>query len=99
MEYDELNRIIKKISDEENISYTYDINKNNSLSMMETKSSITNYTYDNRLRKVSEINIRDGIKFIMNYSYDAMDRITLKILPDKSNITYNYNNNPQYKRF
>ncbi|MBS3075847.1 hypothetical protein J4429_05310 [Candidatus Pacearchaeota archaeon] len=92
MEYDELNRIIKKISDEENISYTYDINKNNSLSMMETKSSITNYTYDNRLRKVSEINIIDGIKFIMNYSYDAMDRITLKILPDKSNITYNYNN-------
>ena len=92
MQYDELNRIIKKSSPEENITYIYDINKNNTISQIQTISSTINYTYDNRTRKISEIKIFNGIKFIINYSYDSMDRVILKILPDKTNVTYVYNN-------
>ncbi|MBR9704633.1 hypothetical protein GOV12_04420, partial [Candidatus Pacearchaeota archaeon] len=89
--YDELNRIIKKNNSEEEIIYIYDKNQNNTLSSVESINLIVNYSYDNRLRKVSEQKLIDGIGFVLNWSYDAMNRVIVNNLPEGSEITFNYN--------
>jgi len=91
MVYDELNRILSKNSSSENITYKYDSNLNGTLSEINDPQFTMKYTYDNRLRKISETKIIDGRSFISNWNYDAMDRVISKILPNGENITNTYN--------
>ncbi|MBI2449536.1 right-handed parallel beta-helix repeat-containing protein [Candidatus Pacearchaeota archaeon] len=93
LQYDELNRLIKKNSSSENITYVYDRNKNNTLSEVRINNIIMNYTYDDRLRKIKEEKIIDGKRFILNWTYDSLNRIVIKQLPDRSSIKYHYSIN------
>ncbi len=91
MDYDELNRLTKKNSMGENITYTYDLDKIGTISKVQTSDLIINYTYDNRLRKIKEEKTIDGTKFVLNWTYDSMDRVVSEFLPDRNNVTYVYN--------
>ncbi len=96
--YDKLNRIISKNSSVENVTYAYDLFLNETLSKVQNTNNFTiNYSYDNRLRKISEIKTIDGKSSTTNWAYDSMDRIILSILPDGKNITYGYNNQSKIK--
>ena len=93
--YDELNRKIKEISSQENITYVYDVDLNNTLSRIETEHFTANFTYDDRLRKVKEEKIIDGLSFITQWTYDSADRVISKRLPSGEHINYTYDEQGQ----
>ena len=90
--YDELNRLTKKNSSSESFTYTYDSAINGTLSGVSGANYTSNYTYDQRLRKTTETATIATQTVTFNYTYDSMDRIKVKLLPDGLNITYSYNN-------
>lgn len=92
MDYDELNRVTRKSTSSSTINFYYDLDTIGTLSRIESPVEITYHDYDNRLRAVKEKKVIDGIEFITEWTYDSMDRVTSKKLPDGTIITYNYNN-------
>jgi len=90
--YDYLDRLKKK-QGAETIDYIYDGGgKIGTLTNVAMWNYVVNYAYDNRLRLISESKTIDGARYITNYEYDAMDRITKKTLPDGTQMIYTYNN-------
>ena len=89
--YDGLNRPVEKISPEGEIRFVYDIGKKGTLSSVSSPEITVDYGYDDRLRKIREINRISRQSFATSYEYDAMDRVTRKILPNKEVISYIYN--------
>ncbi len=93
--YDELNRLTRKNSSLEFYNYTYDTQLNGTLSSVKSINNTINYTYDARLRKISQMkNITDNITMI-NFTYDSLDRITQILLPNSDSINLTYNNQNQ----
>jgi YD repeat-containing protein len=90
--YDELDRIKTKSTNEESINYFYDDNKQGTLSSVQTPFITKNYKYDDKLRSIEEEKVIDGISFKTKYSYDSMDRVVSKTLPNGDIINYDYNN-------
>ena len=86
MNYDELNRIRSK----NNINYYYD-EIIGTLSKITSPQLTTKYYYDNRLRTIKEEKIIDGKTFITSLSYDPMDRIISKTLPNNEVMQFSYN--------
>ena len=95
LSYDQLNRIINKNSTNQNITYTYDREKNSSLSEIKTINLIINISYDDRLRKINEDKSIDSIKFNTIWTYDDLNRITSVKTPEGVTTTYNYNSQGQ----
>ncbi|PIN95424.1 hypothetical protein COU56_01595 [Candidatus Pacearchaeota archaeon CG10_big_fil_rev_8_21_14_0_10_31_9] len=94
LSYDGLNRITNKSSDNEEIIYLYDANKNNTLAQIKINSNgniiTNNFSYDDRLRKIQEIKIIEDKLFLTVFSYDDLNRVKTKTLPDKNIQTYSY---------
>ena len=91
IQYDSLNRIIVKNSSSQNITYFYDIEKNNTLSAVIAPSYQRNYTYDQRYRIETETKVIDESKFSTELTYDSADRITSQKNPDNAQTIYIYN--------
>lgn len=96
MKYDQLNRVTEKNASSINVSYTYDLSKNNTLSQVIISDSLSNttvnYTYDDRLRNIEERKLVNNNLFITNNTYNPTDKILSKITPDKTIINNTYNN-------
>ncbi|MBU0962688.1 MAG: VCBS repeat-containing protein, partial [Nanoarchaeota archaeon] len=96
MKYDSLNRIVEKNTSISNITYIYDIGKNNTLSQVRIYDGITNttinYTYDDKLRKIKEIKIINNNLFMTNITYTSSDNILSEVTPNGLKINYTYNN-------
>jgi YD repeat-containing protein len=90
MNYDELSRVISKLTSS-TINFYYDEGTIGTISRIESPVEITYYNYDNRLRKIKQRKLIDGIEFTSEWTYDSMDRISSKKLPDGTIITYDYN--------
>lgn len=90
--YDELNRV-KTIDypTDTDVLYAYDIGKIGTLSSINDASGITTFTYDNRLHKVSETRVLDGITWNTQYTYDSADRLVNRTNPDGEVVRYGYN--------
>lgn len=96
LSYDQLNRLINKNRDPDEIRYTYDSHKNGTIfeanmSKYAIRTSQIRYNYDDRLRMIGEIKIMDNIAFNTSFAYDAMDRIISMISPDGFTTIYSYN--------
>lgn len=93
--YDELNRLTRRNSSIEFFNFMYDVGLNGTLSGVKGVDFIANFTYDNRLRKLSETkNITSNIT-VINFSYDSMDRIVQVLLPNNYTINLTYNDQNQ----
>jgi len=93
--YDSLNRVTSKSASGGNVSYTYDTNDKGTLFKVTNTYGEKNFTYDDRYRVISQKERRYTLSFVTNYSYDSMDRVTQKTMPNGVVIAYNYSNNTQ----
>ncbi|MEA2037979.1 MAG: MopE-related protein, partial [Nanoarchaeota archaeon] len=91
-QYDELNRPTKKSTSDITANYYYDSGTVGTLYRVTDSNLDTTFQYDNRFRLIDEQKIIDGITFNIAYTYDSMDRLTSKTLPDGSTISYSFNN-------
>ncbi len=89
IQYDELNRIKSKSSTQQVIYYYYDGVKG-TLTKITAPGIAIDYNYDDRLRKTKEDFSIDGKTFTIEWTYDAMDRITDEKIPDNSVVSYQY---------
>jgi YD repeat-containing protein len=90
--YDELNRPISKKNNDINEEYIYDREVNGTLSEIRTNDIVKKFSYDIRMRVISEQRIIDGQSFNFSFTYDNMDRIISKTLPNGEKIVYSYDN-------
>lgn len=91
--YDELDRISKTdYPTDTDIVYTYDGNsKLGTLTSVTDGSGSTQYTYDNRLRKLTEKVFLSASNWTTTFTYDSMDRVVTRKNPDNEIVTYAYN--------
>lgn len=89
-EYDDLNRLKELCSSDGTIHYRYDHDQNNNLIKVDdlVHGLQTHRIIDNNDRMISE-ELGTGLKF--TYAYDPRSRIKQVILPDLSEVNYNYN--------
>jgi len=80
-----------RLSTDTDITYQYDTGKIGTLSQQTDAAGTVNYIYDNRLRKIQEQRITDGITWTTQYAYDAADRMTSRINPDGETVSYAFN--------
>ncbi|HZX45435.1 MAG TPA: hypothetical protein VFF28_07180, partial [Candidatus Nanoarchaeia archaeon] len=90
LSYDELDRLSKKSSPGIDTEYFYDIVTIGTLYKITHPGIETIFQYDSRLRLIDEQKKIEGIVFNAHYSYDSMDRLASKTLPDNSVIEYSY---------
>ncbi|MEK6861517.1 MAG: transposase [Nanoarchaeota archaeon] len=88
--YDSLNRKFEDKNVNENISYVYDINKKLTLGLVLAPSMNMSYTYDDRLRKITENKTIDGFIFAQTLSYDSADRVLTKSILGTPMINFTY---------
>ena len=89
-EYDGIDRLKRKNSSAEVIDYEYDLIINNTLSRVNSSYFETNYSYDNRLRKIGEIKRIGNETFELEWTYDSLNRTVSENL-DGNIINYSYN--------
>jgi YD repeat-containing protein len=93
--YDTLNRVTQKDASGVTVSYAYDTNANGTLFKVTNSYGEKNFTYDDRYRVIRQQEKRFGFTFNTNYTYDSMDRLLTKTMPNGVVIAYNYSNNTQ----
>jgi len=91
MAYDVLDRMLLKNSSKKTVIFIYDQQLNSTLSRVEMPFSITDYSYDQRLRKRTEVKNVSNAIFNLQWYYDALDRTKSKVLPNGSVINFSYN--------
>jgi RHS repeat-associated protein len=93
-EYDEINRLKKtNYPTDTDVVYTYDGNsKKGTLTSVTDAAGTVAYTYDNRLRKLSEARTVNGTTKTTQFAYDPIDRVTTQTNPDNEVITNAFNN-------
>lgn len=94
LEYDKLNRLIKRIALEGEVIWKYDkqiIGKVDSV--IDASGNITAYEYDDFARVISESQTIKGIKYKNNFIYDEFSRLETKIFPKGYKVKYHYINN------
>ncbi len=89
--YDELNRPVRKTTLGGVTAFVYDREKAGTLSSVSSPEVITIYSYDERLRTTRESSTVNGQIFATTYEYDAIDRVTKKILPNSEAVSIVYN--------
>lgn len=92
--YDPLNRVLTiDYPNDTDITYTYDgTGAVGTLASVTDATGTISYGYDNRLRKLSETRVINGITFLTRLQYDALNRVTTRLNPDGINVDYSYNN-------
>src|SRR3989344_4236519 len=93
MSHPQLNRITKAdYPTDTDIVYVYDgNNKTGTLNSVTDAVGTINFIYDNRLRKIQEQRIVDGMTWTSQYTFDALDRIIGRINPDNTSVSFTYN--------
>jgi len=94
--YDELNRLTSKTGTEgPNVIYEYDsLSKNyciGRLSKVNYEAGSTEFFYDNLGREIKSTKAVDTSAYIVERTYDALDRLKTLKYPDTELITYTYN--------
>jgi RHS repeat-associated protein len=92
LSYDDLNRVtaIDYPSDAD-VSFTYDLEYNGTLSRVMKGGISSNYDYDQRYRVESETITFGDLGYTTSYEYDSMDRVTSITYPDAASVNLTYN--------
>jgi RHS repeat-associated protein len=92
--YDDLNRVTSiDYPNDEDVSFTYDLEYNGTLSRVVKGSISSAYDYDQRYR-VEDETLSFGFipyTYTTSYEYDSMDRVTRITYPDASSVNLTYN--------
>ncbi|KAF0210168.1 MAG: hypothetical protein FD178_3700 [Ignavibacteria bacterium] len=91
LSYDELNRLLQKNYTEEIITLAYDKQYQGTLHNASFPNVSYTYTYDDRLRIIKEISTLDNISFETGNTYDSMNKVIQKLLPDGTDLDFYYN--------
>ncbi len=90
--YDELNRLLKiDFPTDTDVIHIYDTGKIGTLASSTDSAGGISYQYDNRLRKIQEQRIVDGITFTTQLAYDALNRLVMRTNPNGEIVRYAYN--------
>ena len=92
LRYDALDRVIAiDYPTDADVSFTYDLEYNGTLSQVTRGSISSNYDYDQRYRIVDETVTIDSAPYTTSYDYDNMDRVTRITYPDAASVNLTYN--------
>jgi len=90
--YDELNRkILVDYPMDTDIQFTYDTNTVGTLSKVDDSAGSVTYSYDRRLRKVSESRKIDDHTWTTAWAYDSLDRVISMTYPNGENVSFEFN--------
>ncbi|WP_440948224.1 DUF2341 domain-containing protein [Methanosarcina sp. T3] len=92
LSYDDLDRVTAiDYPNDEDVSFTYDLEFNGTLSRVTKGSASSSYDYDLRYRVESETLTIDGTPYTTSYDYDSMDRVTGITYPNGEAVSLTYN--------
>jgi YD repeat-containing protein len=93
MTYDELDRLTKTDHPTDiDVVYSYDGNsKIGTLTSVTDAAGTVTFSYDNRLRKIQESRVMDGVTWTTQFAYDALDRVTTQTKPDSKVLASTFN--------
>ncbi|WP_048065292.1 DUF2341 domain-containing protein [Methanosarcina acetivorans] len=92
LSYDDLDRVTAiDYPNDEDISFTYDLEFNGTLSRVTKGPASSSYDYDLRYRVESETLTIDGTPYTTSYDYDSMDRVTGITYPNGEAVSLTYN--------
>ncbi|WP_406656961.1 DUF2341 domain-containing protein [Methanolobus sp. ZRKC2] len=90
--YDDLNRVTAiDYPNDEDVSFTYDLEFNGTLSQVTRGNVSSAYDYDLRYRVEDETVTLDSTPYTTSYEYDSMDRPTMITYPNGENVNLTYN--------
>lgn len=99
--YDEANRILTESFNGLKVRYHYDTdlpaawpglaNTKGKLAWVEDEAGREYYSYDPRGNTALRVREAGGLTFLNRMEYDAMDRLTSYIYPDRFSVNYKYN--------
>ena len=90
--YDELNRkILVDYPGDTDITFTYDTNTIGTLSKVDDSAGSVTYSYDRRLRKISESRKIDDHTWTTSWSYDSLDRVISMTYPNGESLSFEFN--------
>lgn len=95
--YDSLNRISQKRAINQSVNFSYDGQFEGVLSNLSDPNSTFRYTYDDRMRVVSEEILIDGVWTVTGFTYDSMDRVVEQQLPHEV-LEYYYSKQGQVQK-
>jgi len=92
LSYDALDRLTAiDYPNDEDVSFTYDLQYNGTLSQVIRGNVSSSYAYDQRYRVLNETMVMDGTGYTTSYEYDSMDRPTTITYPDGDSVNLTYN--------
>ncbi|WP_229390883.1 DUF2341 domain-containing protein [Methanosarcina sp. DH2] len=92
LSYDDLNRVTAiDYPNDEDVSFTYDLEFNGTLSRVSKETASSGYDYDLRYRVESETVTIDGASYTTSYDYDNLDRVTGISYPNGESVRLTYN--------
>jgi RHS repeat-associated protein len=90
--YDDLNRVTAvDYPTDDDVSFTYYLEYNGTLSRVMKGGISSNYDYDQRYRVESETITFGDLGYTTSYEYDSMDRVTSITYPDAASVNLTYN--------
>jgi len=96
LSYDVLGRVTLRNASNASFAFVYDQQLNGTLSRVTGDNATTDYAYDLRLRQVGERRNLSGEVFVVNQTYDALDR-PVATTSNGNNVTVAYGNQSQPK--
>jgi YD repeat-containing protein len=89
--YDQLNRKLEeRYPHDAKVTYEYDAQALGSISTIVDSAGDVNFQYDDRLRKIKETRRMDGLSWVTEWNYDAMDRVVKEKRPNGEVVDYQY---------
>ncbi|WP_048141466.1 DUF2341 domain-containing protein [Methanosarcina horonobensis] len=93
LSYDDLGRVTSiYYPNDEDVSFTYDLKFNGTLSKVKKGNVSSDYNYDLRYRVKDEAVTIDGTRYTTSYKYDSMDRVIRITYPNAASVNLRYNN-------
>ncbi|GGH65795.1 RHS repeat-associated protein [Filimonas zeae] len=94
LEYDALSRILRKITPEGVIEWSYDQSVKGKVDRIrDSNGNITTYGYDHLGRPVQQIQIINGVTYTYTFGYDSLSRVISKTYPSGLTVLSLYKNN------
>ncbi|MBW3002960.1 VCBS repeat-containing protein [Candidatus Woesearchaeota archaeon] len=95
--YDALDRLVQRISSDSTTRYVFDEKVIGPVSRVASDVENDHYEYDKRLRNVKTTREIGTESFTITKTYDSMDRVISKTLPNGEEIKYVYDNQGNLK--
>lgn len=90
MSYDSLNRLLHKNTSSQVITFSYDVQYDGTLANISYDNISYSFVYDERLRVVDEVLHARHHTFETGFTYDSLDRVLEKRLPDSDDLEFFY---------